>query len=87
MSTKGRMAVGPVTTEVAALLREAMGRRQMRQRDVAIKTNISTSQISRLLNGTISPNLEELIVICEAIGIRPEKVFSDSIRKSLTEGL
>lgn len=61
--------------EVASLLRENLARRQLSQRELARKADISTTQLNQYLRGLKSPTIEEFADICNALIIRPEVIM------------
>lgn len=50
-------------------LKAALKFRSMTQKDLADKTNITESSISRLINGERTPRTDTAIKICDALGV------------------
>lgn len=64
--------------EVAALLREAVARREMTQAEVARRSGVSTSQVSKYLRGVRPITIDELDQLCGAIGISFERIIVEA---------
>lgn len=79
MSAGPRKPPQKVTLEVATLFREQIARRRISQADVARQADLSTSQMSRFLKGERSPNLDEFMDICDALGAHPEVLLAKAI--------
>lgn len=78
----GRIPASSLTVRVAKILRDAAGREFSNAR-IARELDVSPHQIGRYMNGTKSPNLEELDAICRIIGLDPMDVIRSA---SMTTG-
>ncbi len=78
MGTKERTAPQALGMEVAALLREAVARREMTQAEVGQKAGISTSQVSKYLRAIRPITIDELDNICRAIGVSFERLIVEA---------
>mgnify|MGYP001115703991 CR=1 FL=1 len=78
MGTKERIAPQALGLEVAALLREAVARREMTQAQVAEKAGISTSQVGKYLRGVRPITIDELDRVCLAIGTSFERLIVEA---------
>ena len=86
MATKERIAPQALGMEVAALLREAVARREMTQARVAEKAGISTSQVSKYLRGVRPITIDELDRLCSSIGINFERLIVEAVHRTRAEG-
>jgi transcriptional regulator with XRE-family HTH domain len=59
--------------KVMRLLREKTGRNQS---DVARAAGISTSMLSQIERGAVSPSVDTLVDVCGALGLAPAELFS-----------
>lgn len=78
MGTKERIAPQALGMEVAALLRESVARRELTQAQVAEKSGISTSQVSKYLRGVRPITVDELDRVCSAIGVSFERLIVEA---------
>lgn len=65
-----RPAPGPLTQEIAAILRERRARLRVPQSAVAADAHMSTSQLSAFLNGQKHIDVEQVEAICESLGLK-----------------
>jgi DNA-binding XRE family transcriptional regulator len=56
-------------------LHELRVENKLTQGQVAKSAGIDRKTVNRIENGHFSPNLDTLFRLCEAIGVKPEKVF------------
>lgn len=61
--------------EVASILRENLARRQITQRELSRRSDVSSTQLNQYLRGLKSPTIEEFADICDALTVRPEVVM------------
>lgn len=80
MAGHPRRTPGKVGAEIASLIREAIARRQITQKDVAIRADISTSQLSLYLRALRSPTVDEFHDLCVALQLRPEAILAQALR-------
>ncbi len=78
MGTKERIAPQALGMEVAALLREAVARRELTQAQVAEKAGISTSQVGKYLRGVRPITVDELDRLCDSIGVSFERLIVEA---------
>ena len=64
-----RPAPGPLTQEIAAILRERRARLRIPQSAVAADAHMSTSQLSAFLNGQKHIDIEQVEAICNSLGL------------------
>lgn len=67
--------------EVAAILREKIGRRKAAQKLIAADVGISEAQLSAILNGKKHADIEQLDNVCRSIGIK----LSDVVKRAEDE--
>ena len=60
------------------ILKIALRRRGMSQRDLARSTNLSDARISEILNGWRNPRPAEQDAIAEALGVGPESFIDEA---------
>lgn len=78
MSKGTKQPPGPLSQEVAAVLRGELARNKLTQADLATATGISASQMSMILNGTKHADLEQLDRMCYALGKTLAVVVTDA---------
>ena len=61
--------------DLAIWLREYLETTGLSQAELARKSHLSPSQISRILNMTSTPSQDALVAIAKAVNISPEEVF------------
>lgn len=64
---------------VAAELRALMARKAKRQKDLSRHLGISPSALSARLNGKAPMTIDEVVAICEWIGVDPVMVVSNAL--------
>ena len=67
---------------VASVLRANVADRQMTQVQLAAKSDLSQPTVSRILDNKRELKLEELVMICDGLGISLEAVFAEARRLS-----
>lgn len=75
MAGSPRRRPGKLGKEVASILREHLARRQLTQRELSRRCDISLTQLNNYLRGIKSPTIEEYAEICDALIVRPEVVL------------
>jgi transcriptional regulator with XRE-family HTH domain len=65
--------VVPGLGKLMKLYREKTGQNQS---DIASKANISISMLSQIERGVVSPSIETLVMVCEALGVDPSELFN-----------
>lgn len=78
MGTKSRNNVGPLGKAVAKKLEEIRKERGISQREIEDKTQISQSQLSKMLRGIRAINLDELESICVSLSTSIDEVLTES---------
>jgi hypothetical protein len=68
------------TQRVAMILREALGRDKISVAEVIRATGASKQRTYDLVNGDISPTIDEFVAICRHLGLDPVKVFAQALR-------
>lgn len=73
--------------KVAANLRHARLHRNLSQEYVAVKLNIRQNAYSKIENGTVSLDLEKLLILEEVFGVKARDLIdlNKSIRETLIE--
>ena len=61
------------------LYREKTGQNQS---DIAVKAGISISMLSQIERGVVSPSIDTLVMVCEALGMNPSELFTRLSLKS-----
>jgi transcriptional regulator with XRE-family HTH domain len=83
--------VSDLTIEVAAILRERIARKQIKQAEIAKATKISTTQLSGIVNGEKRIDIEQLDRIAQALGLTllevVEKADSESAHRRIDSGI
>jgi len=69
MPTAARDLPGPLSVEVASLLRQRIAALNIDQKTVAERSQINESTLSRLLNNKKPIYLEQLDALCAALGL------------------
>lgn len=62
------------------ILREALGRDKITVADVIRATGGSKQRTYDLINGDISPTIDEFVAICKHLGLDPVKVFARAMQ-------
>jgi transcriptional regulator with XRE-family HTH domain len=83
MPSGSKAPPGPLTQEVAAIIRERLARKQWPQARLADAirgkvSGVSAPQLSRMLNGTGHIDMDQLDAICAALDLDPVRVLSDA---------
>ncbi len=65
------------TINFGSWLQSALDKRGWNQSELSRRSGISTGQISRLINGSRQPGLDNLTAIAEALGIPPENILRE----------
>jgi predicted XRE-type DNA-binding protein len=82
MPSGARTPPGPLTLEIAALLREHIARQQWPQLTIAKAARIPQSTFSDLVNGQKPIDIEQLDRICWAVGYPLEDLVSKAERNT-----
>jgi len=71
MPRAAKPAPGPLSLEVASLLRAEMGRQDnMSKSELARKSGVERTTVSDIVRGLSQADLEQLDAICQALGVR-----------------
>jgi len=70
--------VGPLTKEVAAIIRGRMARFNVNQTELAESVGISQSQLSKMVRGTRPIDIDQLESICDALGMGIEDAIEEA---------
>ena len=73
---KHHLPVDRLTEALAAELRAERGRSRISQTTIAAAIGRSQSYVSHTLNGQLSPSIDELVVICDLLGIRADELLA-----------
>ena len=83
MPARAKEAPGPLTQEVAAILRAELGRLGRSQDELARAVDISQSQLSKMLRAERHIDLDQLDRLCHALHLDLARVVHEASR--LTE--
>lgn len=78
MSAAAKSAPGPLTMEIASILRGQIAKQQLVRDRIAADVGISAPQMSKILNGHKQIDIELLEAICDSVGLPLMKVLSDA---------
>lgn len=78
MARGSKAEPGALTVEVASILRAHIARKQLRQIDIAETVQISTSQLSDIVNGKKQIDIELLEAVCLAMDLDFMSVLRDA---------
>lgn len=78
MPTGSKPETSALTREAAAVLRGWMARRGLTQAMMSEATDISQSQLSKLLRGERTMDLDQMFSICAALGLNPVSVLAEA---------
>ena len=73
------MLTDPSTADLGLNLRVARTKKRMRQLDVALKADVSTTWISLFENGQRQPTRDEIRRICSVLGVKPTDLGADKL--------
>lgn len=80
MPSRPARAPRPLTLEIAAILRAARARQRVTTEELAEATGISRAQVGKQLGGAKPINLDELDLICHALGLNVVEVLAEADR-------
>lgn len=79
MPRAAKPAPGPLSLEVASLLRAEMGRQHnMSKSELARKSGLERTAVSDIVRGITQADVEQLDAICQALGITLTSVIKDA---------
>lgn len=78
---------GPITQEVAGILRAELARHRILQAQLSAATGISTTQLSGMLKGQKHIDIEQLDALCWALGLDFADVIRDADRQTAARHL
>ena len=69
------MAVTPLKIKFGKLIKDYLRNADIRQKDLAVRLDISAAAVSQIIHGKIVPNQKQLDTICEMISLDRTRAF------------
>ena len=83
MPRAAKPAPGPLSLEVASILRAEMGRQNnMLKSELARKSGIERTAVSDIVRGLSQADIEQLDAICQALGVSMTAVIKEAEAKT-----
>ena len=68
--------------ELSEKIKEVIKKKELSQKEVALKAGVSEEQVSRLMNGKNEPLFVTIVKLAEALEIPMEALFNENIETS-----
>ena len=69
------MAVTPLKTKFGKLIKDYLRNADIRQKDLAVRLDVSAAAVSQMIHGKIVPNQKQLDLICEMLSLDRVRAF------------
>ena len=69
------MAVTPLKTKFGKLIKDYLRNADIRQKDLAVRLDVSAAAVSQMIHGKIVPNQKQLDLICEMLSLDRARAF------------
>jgi transcriptional regulator with XRE-family HTH domain len=74
--------IGEKSRELSEKIKEVIKKKELSQKEVALKAGVSEEQVSRLMNGKNEPLFVTIVKLAEALEIPMEALFNENIETS-----
>ena len=77
---------GPLTKEVAGIIKGKMARYSVSQKEMAEPVGVDQSQLSKMIRGLRPINLDQLEIMCAVLGVEIDDVIDEAHSATTNRG-